>query len=203
MPNPMKSQIKMGTIQEMGAAMDDVLEAAEKDIRRAEGAKKWLQDAVRGVRSIIEKVESDFEEGKIGEGWNQLQILEYTKKTLAMVSQSMQDLALNAESVRLNAEGRADSARRCVTIAKKKYDDEKRKLQAALAQLEATETDEDTGEDRPSIRPRSTDAAEDLAKRKEESRKVKSEHVVAEKTSSSSKKTTKKKASAKKKTTKK
>jgi hypothetical protein len=194
--NPMKAEVKMLTVQDLGANMDDVLEGAQKEASKAEGGMEWLAKAANGLKAISQKVDRDLDTGTI-----EMEVARYTKKMLGLASESLNSVALQAQSQKLAAVGKAAGIEQCVKMAKKIYDTEKLKLESAILQMEKDRAQaEEAGEEPPNgSRPRSNAAADDLRARKAASRAAKKKAAKKTTKKTAKKTATRKKAPARKK----
>lgn len=196
--NPMKAQVKMLTVEALGNDMDDLLEGAQVNLHKAAGGVEYLAKANEGLKSISARVDKDLDDGKITDSMKAMDVAKYVKKMLGMAGQSLNDVALQAQTAKLAADGQVAGIKKCVGMTKKVFDEEALKLEAYLARAEkaakeAAERGEDP-EEAAAPRPRSNGRADDLAARKAAAKAAKAK---------AAKKTTKKrpaKKAAKKKT---
>jgi hypothetical protein len=176
-----KAELKMLTVQDLGADMEDNKEAAEIEVYRAEGGMVWLQKAAKVHQAVLQRVDRDLDKGEIKEDWGPLEIASYTKKVLMMANQGVSDVALQAQSHKLHQQGRVKGITMCVDMAKKVYDAEKTKLEQAIRVLEEEKKrlqkkmDEESKDEDPDPkkRPRTTKQAEDLKRRKAKKKSTK------------------------------
>ena len=174
--NPMKAQVKMLTVQDLGSEMDDMLEGAERSLLTATGGMEWLSKASDGLKAVSKSVDRDLDSGAIKGDWTAMEAATYVKGVLSRAHQSLADLALSAQTTKLSASGQVSGIKKCVDLAKKTYDVEKLKLEAAVARLEEARAKAvESGEDPVKVvaRPRSNAAQKDLQARKAKARKGK------------------------------
>lgn len=146
----LKSQIKIGTVSELGAQLDDLLEKAEKEPLKCEGYSLCLKEFETGLTSIFSRVDTERDEGQFDAFGNPLEVAGLVKKFLTRVHASIEGLKAHNEKVRLVQEGRVLGLRQAVEIAKKMHDSEQLKM-AALAK--AVEEGVITVEEDPKKRP--------------------------------------------------
>jgi hypothetical protein len=129
--SPLKSQVKIGTINELGLKYDDMRESAEKDIIRKEGYHVALNELQQStLKSVFERIDADRDEGKLD-----LETAGRCKEYVLKVHAAIDNLRIMNEKHRLIAEGRVVGLREAITFAAKVLDAEKAKLQAAESQM--------------------------------------------------------------------
>lgn len=160
--NPEKAAIKVAVIHDLGADMDDMLEQSRRMIQQLEGGAAWMGKAHVAVTQISQRVDAERDAGKMPED-----VAAVVKKYLGMALQSITDLGTKAAASKLGQEGIASGIERCVKHAKKKMDTEQLKLESAVLKAKkAAESGEEP-------RPRGSDAADDLKRRKAEAKAAK------------------------------
>lgn len=129
--SPLKSQVKIGTINELGLKYDDMRESAEKDILRKEGYHVALNELQQStLKSVFERIDADRDGGKID-----LEAAAHCKDYVLKVHAAIDNLRIMNEKHRLIAEGRVVGLREAIAFAAKVMDAEKAKLQAVEGQM--------------------------------------------------------------------
>jgi len=194
--NPMKAQVKMLTVEALGNDMDDLLEGSRVTLHKAAGGVEYLAKAAEGIRSVALSVDRDLDEGKITDRMGAIEVAKYVKSKLSHAGQSLNDIALQAQSAKLAADGQAAGIKKCVALAKKVFDAEGLKLEASLVQMEKAKAE---GRESEGPRPRSNARADDLTARKAKARATKKKATQKRAPRKTAKKTTaRKKRSASK-----
>jgi hypothetical protein len=130
-----KIELRAAGMHEVGVRMDDLLDAARKEVLRCEGAQLGLLQATKGVIDLIAYVDKDVDEGKYG-----LEAAKLIKLYLSRASEVVQNLSKNANNQKIAATGQVQMAEVAVQITKKMHDGELAK-RAAVAAAEATPED--------------------------------------------------------------
>ena len=126
-----KIELRAAGMHEVGVRMDDLLDAARKEVLRCEGAQLGLLQATKGVIDLIAHVDKDVDEGKYG-----LEAAKLIKLYLSRASEVVQNLSKNASNQKIAATGQVQMAEVAVQITKKMHDGELAK-RAAVAAAEA------------------------------------------------------------------
>lgn len=164
--NPLKAQIKMGALGELGNQLDDKLESLQKDQVRFEGFEVALKEIRSStLPSIMARVDSDRDEEKFD-----LATAALIKDYLAKVDLALDNLRIRNAKLALIAEGRVAGLKDSIAFTKKMFDGEKAKIDALGKGLsEGTLTIEDASQ---GVRPDMT-ALEDIEQRRAEAKKAK------------------------------
>jgi len=204
-----KSDIKIGTINEIGSALDDLLEAALTKAEQAEGGKVLAKKGLAGIESILSAIDRDLDEGKFDEPPDgPLKQAALIKRWVLRCDESLKNLLMQAEGTSLQTEGRVAGLKAAVEIAQKRKTAEvskARALQEAIERGAIIVEDAPDGENggRPvGAHPAQHSAAADIQQRREEAKADKEAKAKAEAKASNGAKNGKAKT-AKKKTTKK
>lgn len=164
--NPIKAQIKIGTITELGSKYDDMLEAAQRDILRKEGIHLAINEIQQQtLRSIFERVDADRDAGKFD-----LPVASLIKDYLAKVHAALDNARMLNTNQRLVAEGRILGLKDAIGFAKKSLDAEQAKL--GQAEPEALVKGSEPAPVRPDTR---VAALDDLHRRRAEARALKAD----------------------------
>jgi len=91
-----KAEVKVGTANEIGNRLDDVLEGTTKDLYRLEGAAVAYRQAVQAVEVVSTVIDKDMDEGKVG-----LEEASLIKKYLERARQNVQGQSAQAEHNRV------------------------------------------------------------------------------------------------------
>lgn len=191
MPNPLKAQVKIGTINELGNSLEDMKEGAEKEALRLEGYLRAIGDFEKGIQSISEALNLELKEtafdGYIGEP---LKVAELVKRYLGRCMGSADNLKVRTQKMRLVQEGQVLGLAAAIQRAKKMADEEAKKIQGAVGVGPLSQTDISSNAGRPDMT-----AAEDIAQRRAEAKAAKEAAAVEEKVEAGqkTKKKTKKK----------
>jgi hypothetical protein len=181
--NPLKSQIKITVVNDIGTKLDDMREAAQVDVYRKEGAHGTINDLQNStLKSIMAAVDTDRDDGHIS-------LLDATlvKQYLMKVHHALDNLRIMVEKHRLVDEGRVAGLQAAIKYAQKTVDAERKQLTALSEGLEdgSIRMDSDGApvfegplEQRPSgVRPamdgRSSGPLADLEARRAEARALK------------------------------
>lgn len=136
----LKVEAKIGAVNELGCRLDDSLEAATKDLYRAEGASAALKQIVVSIENILKSVDKDLE----GSDFD-LQQVSAIKKYVDKVRQVAVTQSNNAESNRAAQTGKVQGFQQAVQVAKKFKDEEMSKiqlLQSAISQGTIVKTEQ-------------------------------------------------------------
>jgi hypothetical protein len=157
-----KSEIKMSAINELGSAVDDMLETAQQEMYQAGGAKNALVTAQRKVEELANVVAVDLDEGVIEKLCEEpMEVAKYVNRMIKRAGGVIDNLATTAEVQRIQAVGAAASLKVVVGIAKKMHDREDEKVKAGRAA--------GVGPEGESPRP-TMSAADDIAQRRAEAK---------------------------------
>lgn len=143
-----KSEIKMGTAHDIGALVDDMLEAANRDVFRSDGALTALSIAAKGLESIFVHVNKDVDDGKYD-----LEVAKTVKTYIQRCLGSVTSLLTNAEIQKIRSQGKIEAFQAAVKATKLVYDQEKAKRDALLRASDESSLLEDGARHAPSARP--------------------------------------------------
>jgi hypothetical protein len=127
-----KSELKIGTVNELGSRLEDALEGSNRDLYRCEGAVTALQAAVRASESIQSHLDKEIEAQKID-----LEVGNEIKRWLMRVTQVIANLEAQSVYNRHAQAGRVSAMTTAVDIAKKLKEEEIRKVEAYQVALSA------------------------------------------------------------------
>jgi hypothetical protein len=137
-----KTEARAAGIHEVGMRMDDLLESAQQEVHRCEGAALGLLQASKPIQELAGHVEDDIKAGKL-DGLETLQVAEVIKRYIARSAQIIENLSHKARNQQLAAMGQVQGMQTAVAITKKMFDAEQAKG-AAIAAVEATPEGQDT-----------------------------------------------------------
>lgn len=191
--NPLKAQVKIGTINELGNKFEDVKESASKTISQQEGYGIALTDFEGSVQSILEKIDAERDEGQYD-----LETANLLKKTIMRVQNAVQNLKVRQQKHLLLAQGQVLGIDLIIKHTKKALDVEMAKVKDPS---ESTETTAHARPDTPSsaladIEQRRAEAK--AAKAAAEAKAADAVKAMAPKAKTTTKKTTRKKVASRK-----
>jgi hypothetical protein len=106
-----KAELKIMVVTDIGASMDDSLEAAKKDMHRQEGAVTSFGQAAKACELLCEQVNKDLDEGKIS-----LEQAELVKLWLARAANAQRNLGRGAENLGMSASGKVSALEGAVAL---------------------------------------------------------------------------------------
>lgn len=136
----LKSEAKLSAVNELGSRLDDVLENANKDLQKEEGAVTALKNAVASLDNLLKMISKELDD-KLVDLETQVLIKKYFDKARATVT----TMAAVAENSRQAQVGKIAAFQQAVGIAKKYRDEEFRKFSAMKSAIEKsleTQTEE-------------------------------------------------------------
>jgi len=137
MSNVVKSEVKIFAAQEIGVAMDDLLESAQAEVNKCLGAKAALLSAAKTVGHLSGHIDKDVEGGLFDEEASVL-----IKRYVARAVSGLENLAQSSGNQHLIAIGRVQALEKAVESIKKFQDSERAKMAVKLA-AEAREAEEE------------------------------------------------------------
>jgi hypothetical protein len=136
-----KTEARAAGIHEVGMRMDDLLEGAQQEVNRSEGAALGLLQASKAVIALNGHVDTDITEGKYD-----LVVAEHVKRYVARAAQVVETLAQKARNQQLAAMGQVQGMQTAVAVTKKMFDAEQAKgaaIASAVAIIAASPEGED------------------------------------------------------------
>jgi hypothetical protein len=142
-----KTKLRLDIIHSFGADFEDLLENAEKEIARNEGAQTALKTAQAKVAAMCEHVEKDLEDGVLdklisGDDAGVLPLAAYVKRKIMQASGIVENLKGVVAVNKLQSEGALSAYKQVFEIVQKKHADATEKLEM-LAKIESGELPED------------------------------------------------------------
>lgn len=125
-----KSEIKIGTANQIGSKLDDMLEQSQAEMRRCEGAKSSLKQVASMIQDLTNHVNKDVEEGKLDFGEDTLKVAETVNKWILRCAAVAENLSIKAEVAFLVQQGKADGLQASVVVAAQVRDQEQQKIVA-------------------------------------------------------------------------
>lgn len=138
----LKSEVKIGTANEIGASLEDFLVETRKEVNRHEGAKRALAEAVGKVGALQQTLKLEIDEGKLTlEGITSVDVLEATiRKYIGRAQNILESLTLVEVNSIIAASGMAAAYKKSMDLVQKVRDQEVR-VKAALEAAEKMEED--------------------------------------------------------------
>lgn len=125
--NIQNAEAKIGAVHEVGCRLDDSLEAATKDLYRAEGAASAVKQIVSLLENLMITVDKDVSK-LIDEGTLDLEQAKLVKGFMDKARLQVANLSSNAENNKIVQSGKVQAFQQAVQVAKKFKDDEMNKL---------------------------------------------------------------------------
>jgi hypothetical protein len=117
-----KGEIKAATVQELGLKFDDMLESAQKEVARNEGAKLAMLGASKKVGELVAHVDKDMDEGAFSDLDGPLAIAAAVKKYVIRACGVLDSGAVSAENHRLIGHGKILAFEQMISNMKKVHD---------------------------------------------------------------------------------
>lgn len=124
--NVEKAELKIAVATDLGAAVEDIFEAARKDMYRQEGAVTSFGQAAKACELMAEHVNKDVDDGVYG-----LEVAEKIKLYLTRAANAQRNLGRNAENLGMAASGKVAALEGAVALISKYRDVERMKIAAA------------------------------------------------------------------------
>jgi hypothetical protein len=121
-------ELRASAMHDVGIRLDDLLEAARKEVLRCEGAVTGILQCAKAVNDLIPHVDKDVDEGKYD-----LETAKLIKLYLSRAAYVVQNLGMNASNQRIASAGQVQMAEVVVTVTKKMYDAEMQRSAAMAA----------------------------------------------------------------------
>lgn len=139
-----KSEVKVHTANDIGVAIEDLLEQAQRAEKMHEGAKLILAEAIKNVGLLPEHLERDITEGKVK--LDELGSLEaisgLVRKYLGHVQNMLENMRLGSQNAAIGSAAMAVAYQKSMGVAQRVRDTEKSKIDA-VAKIEGTPEGED------------------------------------------------------------
>lgn len=132
--NPEKAELKILVANDIGATIEDSLEAAGREMQRQEGAVTAFAQAAKACEMLCEVVNKDLDEGKI----TSMELAEAAKLWLTRAANAQRNLGRQAENLVMAASGKVAALESAVAIIAKYRHAEQ--LKVAAARVLETET---------------------------------------------------------------
>jgi hypothetical protein len=125
-----KAKIKIGVATHIGTKLDDMLESAQADVHRSEGAKRVLQQVGQGIGGLLAHVDKDLEEGVLKGMDTPLKVAEVVKRYIQRGAAIAENLAIASEANRLLGMGKVEALQQAVGFVKIVVDKEQSEVDA-------------------------------------------------------------------------
>jgi hypothetical protein len=109
-----KAEVKIGTFDEVGNKLDDVLEAMQAEASRMEGAAVAFGKGAEAVAALLQHVDKDTDEGTLD-----LEVAKHVKRYLDRARVALVNLGMNASNQSFVAKGRVIGLQTSVGVVKK------------------------------------------------------------------------------------
>jgi len=161
MGNKLKHEIKALTYHEVGVKLDDQLEIAEREQSELAGARTAFTAAKTAVEGLTANIDKDIKEGTLS-----MEEGDLAKRWVLRGAAILQNLGIQAEVQKYQAQGKVIALRQVVKVAKSLYDSEKQSLDEAVKLEEGTAEEIDPR--RPDARALGQHPGNPLANRRDE-----------------------------------
>lgn len=141
--NPLKTQIKIGTLHELGNKFEDVKEVAVKTVAQQEGYGFALDDVDNGIKSVLAKIDEEREAGAYD-----LEVSSQLKKAVMRVNSVILNLKARQQTHLILAQGQVLGLDLAIKHTKKAFDVEQAKLQGTPEKKPSTAVIEESRPDR-------------------------------------------------------
>lgn len=128
-----KAELKKAVAHEIGCRLDDLLEAGHVEVHGYDGARKAFRQGAKSVGELLALVDKELDEGKFNELEGPLKVAEVVKKYVQRAVNLLDNLQMNAEANHLKAQGKVEALTTAITVPKKLWDDESKKIEVAKA----------------------------------------------------------------------
>lgn len=135
--NPLKAEMKMGVLHDVGVRMDDKLDEANRRLYAHGGAKQALRIVAKNISALAELVKKDMDNEDLPV--EQLKVAEYVNKMISRACEMCIGAAQHQENLEITAQGAVQAYEEVVAALKKDIDQEETKLknyQEAMAEAE-------------------------------------------------------------------
>lgn len=145
MSNILKSEIKIGTAQEIGVRIDDLLEETMREVDQAAGAHTAFIEAAKAVAKLHTHVDADLETETYA-----LDVGARIKQYITRATVLLENLAQQTSNIHKTALGKKQAFEKTIQSIKTFQDHETTKLKATLATQQSTsETSEAVKQELP------------------------------------------------------
>lgn len=131
--NLAKSELKISVLNEVGNALDDQRESADKQLQQAIGAKSALVSAHKDLRSVFEAADRALDAGEIAD----LEGLTLVKTWLKKAGAALEVKAKYFENVEIQTVGKLQQAALAVDAVSKMHKAERERVRNFMAQIES------------------------------------------------------------------
>lgn len=129
----LKMQVRAQAFHDLGARLDDQLEATKADAAKFEGASAGCAEAAKAVAELHKHIDKELEDGKL----ESLEVAQQIKDWLTRGSLVCENLGRRAQNNAIAARGRIAQAEQAVQLTKSMFDAEQKKIEDILAAAES------------------------------------------------------------------
>jgi hypothetical protein len=133
-----KAELKILIATDIGASIEDSLEAAKKDMYRQEGAVTSFGQAAKACEMLCEVVNKDLDEGRVAS----MELAEAIKLWLTRAANAQRNLARNAENGGMSAGGKVTALEGAIALIAKYRQVEQLKIAQARVAVPAPQSGE-------------------------------------------------------------
>ena len=129
--NPLKSEMKIGMLNTLGADIEDIAEKLEQQEQQLQGGVAAARQASFAIGVLFAHLDRDAQEGKFADITTPEAAVELARTWLNKAVEAVNGVRSNMEASRLVTTGKAQAMRETVGRLKKDRDDEEAKLGTA------------------------------------------------------------------------
>jgi hypothetical protein len=144
MSSLLKSEVKIGTAQEIGIRMDDLLAQAHQEVQNTSGALAALQEATKAVAKLLDIIDTDIA--------NDVLNLETSKPVELYVNRAvaiLENLSRHTGNMQMTANGRVHAFEKAVQSISTYQETERSRLRTMLANIEKAGNSDNPDATRP------------------------------------------------------
>lgn len=145
-------ELRASGIHDVGVKMDDLLEGAQKEILRCEGAALGLLQCNKAVNDLMGHVDSDVNDGKYDHITEALEVAKLVKLYISRAVQIVANLGMNANNQKMIVTGQIQAMQMAVAVTKKMHEAEMAKA-SAIVEAEQHPEDIDLRGRQAGVRP--------------------------------------------------
>lgn len=119
---------------EVGARVEDALEAAQREFHNLESRKVAFHEGARAVEALMASVDKDIDEGKM-----ELPVAEAVKRYLTRGVNALQNMSQQAQNFTIAQAGKVQGLQQTVSLLKAIVDDEGKKIDQIRTKMTADE----------------------------------------------------------------
>lgn len=131
MSSLLKSEVKIGTAQEIGIRMDDLLDQARQEIHNTSGALAALNEAIRAVAKLL-----DIADGDLATETLHTEAVKPVKLYINRAIAILENLSRHTGNMQMTANGRVQAFEKAVQAVKTYQETERERLHHVIANIE-------------------------------------------------------------------